>query len=287
MLGDAQRTKHFPPSPAHAAPTRKGPVLLAQRPDAFRAQLVTYHAGESFKRHTHEHTSLFVVLRGRVDDRSGPHSIDAAEGSIGIIPAGVEHQTRFVGTHARTVAISFHKEWLRHALHDNTPSLNSPAYATNTQAWKGALALIGEARRPDVSTRIALDESILALFDRLTPSPVARRSKNPRNQRPAWIHDATDLLRDAPDHALTLHDVSRALGRHPAHVCRAFRDAMGCTMSEYVRLARIERAAQLLRARSHTLSQVALRAGFYDQSHFTRTFRRVIGCTPAVFARNS
>jgi len=47
------------------------------------------------------------------------------------------------------------------------------------------------------------------------------------------------------------------------------------------------RACQELTAGDAPLAEVALRAGFADQSHFTREFRRHVGVTPAAFRRSA
>jgi AraC family transcriptional regulator len=48
---------------------------------------------------------------------------------------------------------------------------------------------------------------------------------------------------------------------------------------------RLERARRLLDATDVALSDVALRAGFADQAHFTRLFKRQFGVTPGAFTR--
>jgi AraC family transcriptional regulator len=53
-----------------------------------------------------------------------------------------------------------------------------------------------------------------------------------------------------------------------------------CTMSEYVRRARVARAQNLLRHASLGITEIALACGFADQSHFTRAFSRVTGMPP-------
>ena len=48
----------------------------------------------------------------------------------------------------------------------------------------------------------------------------------------------------------------------------------------YVRALRLNWAAERLAASRDSIAQIALQAGFYDQSHFSRTFKRQFGCTP-------
>jgi AraC family transcriptional regulator len=78
-----------------------------------------------------------------------------------------------------------------------------------------------------------------------------------------------------------LETLARVAGVHRVHVARAFRDHLGCTVGDYVRRLRVQRACELLTATSLSLPDVAVRAGFFDQSHMTRVVKRFLGTTPA------
>jgi transcriptional regulator GlxA family with amidase domain len=58
---------------------------------------------------------------------------------------------------------------------------------------------------------------------------------------------------------------------------------MGCTVGEYVRRLRFEFACQQILTTRRQLCDVALDAGFADQSHFNRMFRSQMGVTPFVY----
>jgi AraC family transcriptional regulator len=75
--------------------------------------------------------------------------------------------------------------------------------------------------------------------------------------------------------------VASAIGVHPAYLARVFKAHHGVSVGEYGRRLRLAWAASEI-ARSDTpLATVAIRAGFADQSHFTRLFKRHVGITPA------
>ena len=58
------------------------------------------------------------------------------------------------------------------------------------------------------------------------------------------------------------------------------------TPHHYLVQKRVERAQSLLAQSDRTLSEIALTAGFADQSHLTRRFRQVVGITPSEFRRS-
>jgi AraC family transcriptional regulator len=70
----------------------------------------------------------------------------------------------------------------------------------------------------------------------------------------------------------------------PYHFARQFKRATGLPPHQYVIARRVERAKQLLHAGDDlSLAQVAARAGFSNQSHFSLHFKRLVGVTPRRF----
>jgi AraC-like DNA-binding protein len=61
---------------------------------------------------------------------------------------------------------------------------------------------------------------------------------------------------------------------------RAFKQSMGVTPHDYLIRQRVERTKQLLSDSDMPLSEIALVAGFADQSHFSRRFRQHVGMSP-------
>ncbi|MBS1800570.1 MAG: AraC family transcriptional regulator [Acidobacteria bacterium] len=68
-----------------------------------------------------------------------------------------------------------------------------------------------------------------------------------------------------------------------SHFLRTFRETVGLTPHAYITQLRIEHAASLLRA-GIPVVEVAVRAGFVDQSHLTRQFKRILGITPGQYS---
>jgi AraC family transcriptional regulator len=80
-------------------------------------------------------------------------------------------------------------------------------------------------------------------------------------------------------------ELARDVAVHPRHLMRTFRRYYGCSVGEYLRRSRIRRAQRLLTETSLVLAAVASDAGFYDQSHFARLFRRATGLAPSEYRR--
>jgi AraC-like DNA-binding protein len=70
----------------------------------------------------------------------------------------------------------------------------------------------------------------------------------------------------------------------PHHFSMLFKHALGVPPHQYILQARIREAQRQLATGRVAISEVALRLGFSDQSHFSRAFRKVTGTTPARMA---
>ncbi len=70
------------------------------------------------------------------------------------------------------------------------------------------------------------------------------------------------------------------------HFTRVWKQATGLAPHQYVIRCRIERAKQLLMHEALSIGEVAAQVGFFDQSHFSRTFTRIIGLTPKMFLQH-
>ena len=125
----------------------------------------------------------------------------------------------------------------------------------------------------DLST-LAVESVVLAALTDATR--MARRTAPPA---PRWLVRAREMIQTSADH-LSLADIARTVGVHPVHLAQTFRRVFGQTVAGYVRHLRIEQACSRLSATDAPLAEIALAAGFFDQSHFCRAFRRAMRMTP-------
>ena len=82
---------------------------------------------------------------------------------------------------------------------------------------------------------------------------------------------------------LTLNELAKIAGLSLHHFARMFKQTLGVAPYRYVLQRRVERAKLMLRTARASLVDISLSAGFYDQSHFTSTFGRMVGATPTEF----
>jgi AraC-like DNA-binding protein len=96
--------------------------------------------------------------------------------------------------------------------------------------------------------------------------------------------DLHDLLDARLTTGLTLDEAAGMLHTHPAHLVRAFTRRFAIPPHLYLTGRRVELARQLLLS-GMPAGSVAAEVGFYDQSHLTRHFKRMLGVSPSRYAR--
>jgi AraC family transcriptional regulator len=116
----------------------------------------------------------------------------------------------------------------------------------------------------------------------LTPwSPARGRDGTlPRGRLRAVVEYIEEHLDGGP----TLEQIASVARLSPYHFARQFKAATGLPPHQYVITRRVERAKYLLQGGGDlSLAEVALNAGFSDQSQFSRRFKQLVGVTPRQF----
>jgi len=92
-------------------------------------------------------------------------------------------------------------------------------------------------------------------------------------------------IRRSPGAPVRVPALARQAGLSARQLQRRFQDLFGVGVKEFVMRARIQAAADALLSRASPIAEIALEAGFYDQSTFTRQFRKRTGMTPDRYRR--
>jgi AraC family transcriptional regulator len=90
------------------------------------------------------------------------------------------------------------------------------------------------------------------------------------------------LVRDRLHERLSLADLAQQAALTPFHFARSFRLTTGMTPHNFLRAARMQRAAELARSTLLSTAALAERVGYAHVAHFREAFVRTFGCTPAV-----
>lgn len=97
------------------------------------------------------------------------------------------------------------------------------------------------------------------------------------------LNAAVDVARQRFAEQITVTELAGAAGMSPAQLERLARRVLGLTPKQLIMRFRLEEALRLLGTTDIPLAEIAPRCGYYDQSAFTRHFRRVVGYPPAAW----
>jgi transcriptional regulator GlxA family with amidase domain len=91
---------------------------------------------------------------------------------------------------------------------------------------------------------------------------------------------AKEVMMENLDCGIQISAVAKECSLSRSHFSRAFKNATGHSPRDWLQLARLTQAKELLEQTDFSISQVGLECGFVDQSHFTRMFSRKFGMPP-------
>jgi AraC family transcriptional regulator len=225
--------------------------------------------------HRHDTAIFAVFLHGSMEVQFRRRRFECRPTAVQVHPAGELHRQLYGRTGARILVVQ--------------PDARDASWAGAIGAFLSVVhnfeddRILGLARRARAELAARDDVTPLALqslaFEMLAIA--ARRSLGAAGRsRPPWLSRATELVHEEYRGRLRLPDIAAEVGVHPGHLARAFREHHHESLGSYVRRLRLDWAARQLVETSEALSDVALGAGFSDQSHLTRAFKRHTGLTP-------
>ena len=97
------------------------------------------------------------------------------------------------------------------------------------------------------------------------------------------LQRAVEFISENSHRDIGFHDIAAHLKMSAYHFARMFKQSTGDSPHQYIVRSRVARAKQLLADTKLPIADVALEAGYKTQSHFTTSFRRLVGVTPAAF----
>jgi AraC family transcriptional regulator len=97
------------------------------------------------------------------------------------------------------------------------------------------------------------------------------------------LSEVIDYMRAHLQRDISLTELAQAANVSPQHLVRLFKRATGFAPHQYLIHLRIQRAKELLMRGGMTISEIAALTGFADQSHLSRHFKRIVGCTPKAY----
>lgn len=266
--------------PAPNVPITMGsPAFRSLGLGGFNVTEAWFPAGEMLPDHTHDRACVAVMLEGSFDLRFPGKAYACPPTSVFTEPAGDTH-ANFIGLRGAHVIVVQPDPADTELLRPFADLINQPTHRHHAGVAEQASRLARELDSPDDLSTFAAEGVVLEMLVTL-----ARLETTGSRHPPLWLLRAQEMLHAQFAAGFRAADIARAVGVHPAHLARAFRTHFKLSMGSYVRRLRLDWAARELARSETSLAGVALAAGFADQSHFTRFFRRYTGLTPQAYRR--
>jgi AraC-like DNA-binding protein len=255
--------------------------------DLLRARFLTHR----YSRHAHETFSLGLCEAGVEEFEYGGSLLRAGPGSVALLNPEVVHTGQAAGPAGWTYRVLYPAVDVVTAVADElgwppgTPSFPETIVYDERSA-RMLLAAHAAAERGDRLASSSLLATALAgllrAHGRTGPGggavpPAARRA-------PGAVASVRDMLFERLTDPPSLDDLALATGMSPFALLRAFRDETGLPPHAYLNQLRVRLARRLLDA-GMAPAAVAATAGFADQAHLTRHFKRMVGVPPAAYQR--
>jgi AraC-like DNA-binding protein len=233
--------------------------------------------------HAHNSWTLLIVDSGTVRYDLDRHEHGALGAVVTLLPPDVPHNGRAAtpdGFRKRVLYLD------RAGLGDDligravdTPAFVDPLLLRRIDQLHQALDSPGE--------ELAAESRLLLVSERLAGRLRGHR-RGPADAEAVPVpRTAAHLLRELIDArvvpGLSMTEAAALLHFHPTHLIRAFTREFGLPPHQYLTSRRVDLARGLLLG-GRPAGEAAVESGFYDQSHLTRHFRRVVGVNPGRFA---
>ncbi len=242
-------------------------MLLHEDAD-MRVSARAYRGGEAHPPHHDRCARVSFVVRGAVAETTARASVVAAAGDVLLKSNTVAHEDRFAPSGAVIASAEFAA--------DGALALDNGfdwACVRDASALRAGVSLLDAASANEAHAVRAAAVDLVAAAGEAAET-------NSAGAPPRWLLQLRDALEawglaqvDVAAHAI-------AAGVHPVHGSRLFRRHFGRSATDFAQAHAVRRAFALMAEPAARLSDAAVAAGFYDQSHMNRCFQRTLGVTP-------
>ncbi len=247
----------------------------------------------------HQHT-MHVIACGLsssyIEDSSGERWLDGKlsketrnTGDIAIIPANVSHRCNW-NTSVQFMVLALEPILLKNIGQDwvNPDGIELiPQFMSKPDALIQSifLTLKDELESYRIGGQLLVDslKTVLAIHLLRNYCATSPKSSYSDGLSSAKLVLITEYINEHLHQNLTLTEIAAIAQISPYHFLRLFKQSMGVTPHQYILQRRIDKAKYLLRHSKLSIVNIALCAGFCDQSHMTRCFKRMLGVTPKQF----
>ena len=255
--------------------------------DGLELQKATYRA-HSFTPHFHEEYAIGILLEGSQEKycRRSKHIIH--KGKISVINPGEVHSAGPVDKNGWSYRMLFVNASLLREIYTQIMGKQqdypffSKLVIDDDKLFNMVLSLHHILERPDTSL-LEKESTFLSVMGKLLQKYTDVKSESRiLKSSGKHINKVKEYLDQNYEEDISLEMLSELTKISPFYLLRLFKKEVGSTPHIYLTQRRIKKAKQFLTS-GDSLSDVAYKTGFVDQSHFTNRFKNIVGITPGQY----
>lgn len=239
-----------------------------------------------YARHAHETFSIGAITAGRSSYLNGRARETVGAGAVAVMNPEDVHACNPIADQPWSYHMLYvDRAWLAGLQYELGLDANedfhpfSTTVSTDSQLYTGLnqlATLLADAQASHLHKQVGSVAFFSQLQQRLDPA--ARPAQGYAHK----LKQAAEFISDNLTRPLTLEEICAAAGLSPSYLIRAFQQRYGLTPHAYLVNRRLQYGQAQLR-RGRPIVDVALEAGFADQAHFQRTFKRFLAATPGQY----
>ncbi|UTV27665.1 AraC family transcriptional regulator [Photobacterium atrarenae] len=236
----------------------------------------------AFKRHYHLNYHLGLITEGEQEYHFNGARYLAGAGQMVMMPPDEIHDGQPYQRGYKVKVFSITPDWLDHQANElaGPQQIHFPRnLITDPPLFRQLSQLHDQLSNPHFpqlakeSMPLEFFSRLLSRYGQLRPNAVAALGSQD-------LHQLRDYLMAHLDQKISLETLARLCDLSPSQLLRQFKKATGMTPYAWLARLRLEHAMALLKA-GYSSTDVAYHVGFYDQAHFTRTFKQTFGVAPS------
>lgn len=235
----------------------------------------------SYKKHAHEEYSLGFVDQGESDCWYKGKLIRVCPNTMVIFPPDLIHACNPVRqNYWRYKMLFINAKWVRGFLASNGSPLFDAPVIRRASTENAAFCPVRRMLESLTGNAGPLEKEagILAVFEQIMQNDKQELAVSCSRQKPK-VDLIREYLHGCFREKITLDQLAQISALDKFRIIRLFKEAFNIPPHTYQTLLRVNYAKQELR-KHRAITEVALEAGFYDQSHFSKVFKSHVGVTP-------
>jgi len=241
---------------------------------------------QHFAKHSHATFSLCMIGTGKISILYHPDTHTVLHpGELAIFHPDQVHLTQNLTASALPYYnLHINKEWvlaIQQELFDTEVLLPTSTHIIQEAHYATALKKIISQINQETSSPAETEERVITLLKKLFLQYTDTRH---HTEEERLFEEIKQFILEHIDQEISAASIAAHTGYSTAHISRRFKQRFGLTLQAFLIDQRIHHAKALILKESHlSLAQIALEAGFYDQSHFIKNFKKAYAISPNAY----